>query len=135
MSPKLLDTLCIEENNGVLTVPVVKEVPGFLMGSGIGWSTDTEPVDYDIQTTDPKQVKKYNLESLRLGDIVCLRDQLCINGRGHWKGAATVGVIVHGASDYAGHGPGVNPIMSTKEGRLKVKIVEKANIADYFNLK
>lgn len=46
-----------------------------------------------------------------------------------------IGVIVHGASDYSGHGPGVNPIMSTKGGRLMVKIVEKANIADYFDLK
>jgi hypothetical protein len=135
MSPRLLDALKIDEKNGKLVVPVVKEIPGFLMGSGIGWSTNIEPVDYDIQTTDPKQVKKYNLESLRLGDIVCLKNQLCINGRGHWKGAVTVGVIVHGASDYAGHGPGVNPIMSTKEGRLEVTIVEKANIADYFELK
>jgi hypothetical protein len=134
MSPELLDNMGIEEMDDKLVVPVVKEVPGYLMGSGIGWSTDTEPVDYDIQTTDPKQVKKFELESLRLGDIVCLRDQLCINGRGHWKGATTVGVIVHGASDYSGHGPGVNPIMSTKGSRLHVKIVEKANIADYFEL-
>ena len=135
MSPRLLDALGIEEKEGKLIVPVVNEFPGYLMGSGIGWSTDTEPVDYDIQTTDPKQVKKFDMEKLRLGDIVCLRDQLCINGRGHWKGSITVGVIIHGASTYAGHGPGVNPIMSTKDGRLEVKIVEKANIADYFGLK
>ncbi len=135
MSPRLLDSLGIKEENGKLVVPVVKEIPGYLMGSGIGWSTNTEPVDYDIQTTDPKQVEKFNLESLRLGDIVCLRDQLCINGRGHWKGAVTVGVIVHGASDYSGHGPGVNPVLSTKEGRLDAELVEKANIADYFGLK
>ncbi len=38
-------------------------------------------------------------------------------------------------ADYASHGPGVNPIMSTKDGRLEVKKVEKANIADYFELK
>jgi hypothetical protein len=135
MSPRLLDSLGIKEKRGKLVVPVVKEIPGYLMGSGIGWSTNTEPVDYDIQTTDPKQVEKFNLETLRLGDIVCLRDQLCINGRGHWKGAVTVGVIVHGASDYSGHGPGVNPILSTKDGKLDVEIVEKANIADYFGLK
>lgn len=110
----------------------MNEFPGYLMGSGIGWSTDTDPVDYDIQTTDPKQVKKFNMEKLRLGDIVCLRDQLYINGRGHWKGAKTVGVIIHGASTYADHGPGVNPIMSTKDGGFEVKKVENENIADYF---
>jgi hypothetical protein len=135
MSPRLLDALDIKEKDGKLIVPVVKEVPGYLMGSGIGWSTYTEFVDYDIQTTDPKQIEKFNLESLRLGDIVCLKDQLCINGLGYWKGAVTVGVIIHGASDYSGHGPGVNPIMSTKDGPLEVELVEKANIADYFNLK
>jgi hypothetical protein len=135
MSPRLLDVLSIEEKDGKLVVPVVKEIPGYLMGSGIGWSTDTEPVDYDIQTTDPKQVNKFNMKTLRLGDIVCLRDQLCINGRGYYRGALTVGVIIHGASDYAGHGPGVNPIISTKDGYLEVKIVDKANIADYFGLK
>ncbi len=135
MSPKLLDALGIEEKDGKLVVPVVNEFPGYLMGSGIGWGTDIETGDYDIQTTDEKQVKKFEMEKLRLGDIVCLRDQLCINGRGHWKGAITVGVIVHGASTFAGHGPGVDPIMSTKDGRLEVKKVEKANIKEYFGLK
>ena len=134
-SPRLLDSLRFKELDRKLVVPVVKEVPSYLMGSGIGWSTTTEPVDYDIQTTDPKAVAKYGLESLRLGDIVCLRDQLCINGRGYYKGAITIGVIVHGSSDYAGHGPGVNPIMSTKDGRLAVEIIDKANISDYLGLK
>jgi len=134
-SPRLLDSLGVEEKGGKLVVPVVKEVPGFLMGSGIGFSSNTEPVDYDIQTTDPKAVKKYGLESLRLGDIVSLKDQLCVNGRGYYKGAMTIGVVIHGASDYAGHGPGVNPILSTMEGRLDAKIVKKANIADFWGLK
>ena len=135
LSPRLLDRLGIEETEEGLVVPVVKEVPSHLMGSGIGWETATEPVDYDIQTTDPKAVRKYGLESLRLGDVVCLRDQLCVNGRGYYKGAVTIGIIVHGASDYAGHGPGVNPILSTKEGRLGYEMVEKANIADWWGLK
>jgi hypothetical protein len=95
----------------------------------------TEPVDYDIQTTDPKAVKKYGLESLRLGDIVCLRDQLCVNGRGYYKGAVTVGVVIHGSSDFSGHGPGVNPVLSTKDGRLGVDLVKRANIADFWGLK
>lgn len=134
-SPRLLESMGVEEKGGKLVVPVVKEVPGFLMGSGIGFSSNTEPVDYDIQTTDPKAVKKYGLESLRLGDIVALKDQLCVNGRGYYKGAVTVGVIIHGASDFAGHGPGVNPILSTKDGRLATRIVKKANIADFWGLK
>ena len=134
-SPKLLESLGIEVVDGRLVVPVVKEVPGFLMGSGIGFWPLVEPVDYDIQTTDPKAVKKYGLETLRLGDVVALRDQLCINGRGYYKGALTVGVIIHGASDYSGHGPGVNPILSTKDGRLGTRLEPDANIALYLGLR
>ena len=134
-SPRLLESLGIEVVDGRLVVPVVKEVPGFLMGSGIGFWPLVEPVDYDIQTTDPKAVKKYGLETLRLGDVVALRDQLCINGRGYYKGALTVGVIIHGASDYSGHGPGVNPILSTKDGRLGTRLEPGANIALYLGLR
>jgi hypothetical protein len=134
-SPRLLESLGIEVGGGKLVVPVVKEIPGFLMGSGIGWSTVLEPVDYDIQTTDPKAIKKYGLETLRLGDIVCLRDQLCTSGRGYYKGAVTIGVVIHGASDYSGHGPGVNPILSTKDGRIGTHIDQGANIAYYLGLR
>lgn len=134
-SPRLLESMGIEVSAGKLVVPVVKEIPPFLMGSGIGFSAITEPVDYDIQTTDPKAVKKYGLESLRLGDIVALKDQLCIHGRGYYKGALTIGVIVHGASDYAGHGPGVNPTLSSKKGMIETRIEPDANIAYYLGLK
>ncbi|NIU83510.1 MAG: DUF4438 domain-containing protein [Candidatus Thorarchaeota archaeon] len=95
----------------------------------------TEPGDYDIQTNDPKAIEKYDLRSLRLGDVVALKDQLCINGRGYYKDALTIGVIIHGASDYSGHGPGVNPILTTKDGRLKTKIEPNANIAYYLGIK
>ena len=134
-SPRLLQSMDIGEVNGKLVAPVVKEIPGYLMGSGVGFSRNTEPVDYDIQTNDPNAIKKYGLESLRLGDIVALKDQLCINGRGYYKGAITIGVIIHGASDYAGHGPGVNPLLSTKEGRLVTKLAPDANTALYLGLR
>lgn len=134
-SPGLLESLGIKVEDGKLVVPIVKEIPGYLMGSGIGAGTVLESVDYDIQTTDPKAVEKYGLETLRLGDVVCLRDQLCTSGRGYYKGAVTIGVVVHGASDYSGHGPGVNPILSTKDGRIETRIDPDANIALYLDLR
>ncbi len=59
---------------------------------------------------------------------------------------SVIGEIIHPAIDSrygnswdgetsAGHGPGVNPIFSTEDGRIDVEIVEKANIAEYFGLK
>jgi len=133
--PRLLESMGIEVVDGKLVVPVVMEIPPFLMGSGIGFSPITESVDYDIQTTCPEAVKEYDLEKLRLGDVVALRDQLCLHGRGYYKGAITIGVIVHGASDYAGHGPGVDPILSSKDGKIVPKIDLRANIAYYLGLR
>jgi hypothetical protein len=134
-SPKLLESLGIDIRDGKLVVPVAAEVPGFLMGSGVGFGTVIETGDYDIQTTDPKAIEKYDLEKLRLGDVVCLNDQLCINGRGYYKGAVTIGVVIHGSSDFSGHGPGVDPILSTKDGRIETRIAPDANIALYFGVR
>jgi len=128
ISPELLENLGIEVDGDQLVVPVVMEVPGHIMGSGIGGSF-LEPVDYDIQTTCPEVVEKYELKKLRLGDLVAIRDHYDFYGRGRYEGAVTVGIIIHGWSDYAGHGPGVNPILSALPGKIKLKFVPDANIA------
>lgn len=134
-SPPLLENMGVEIKDGKLVVPVVMEIPGYLMGSGIGWNPTTEPIDYDIQTICPEVVEELNLKKLRLGDIVALRDQACIYGRGYYRGALTIGVICHGFSDLAGHGPGVNPILSSLDGKIKIKIDLNANIALYLGLR
>lgn len=134
-SPRLLENMGIEIDGDQLVVPVAAEIPGFLMGSGIGSSQNVEPGDYDIQTTDPASNEKYGLKKLRLGDIVLLQDQLCMNGRGYYKGAMTIGTIIHGWSDSAGHGPGVNPLLSTVGGRIRTVIDPRANTARYLGLR
>ena len=134
-SPRLLEGMGIEVDGDQLVVPVAAEIPGFLMGSGIGSSQNVEPGDYDIQTTDPDTNEKYGLKKLRLGDIVLLQDQLCMNGRGYYKGAMTIGTIIHGWSDSAGHGPGVNPLLSTVGGRIRTVIDPRANTARYLGLR
>ena len=133
-SPRLLENMGIKVENGKLVVPVVARVPGFLMGSGIG-SGPLEPGDYDIMSTDPATNEEYGLDKLRLGDIVLLEDQLCMYGRGYYKGASTIGVIIHGWSDALGHGPGVNPLLSTKDGRIETVINPRANTARYLGLR
>lgn len=128
IDPEALEKIGITVENGQLVVPIVVEVPGYLMGSGMGGSF-LEPVDYDIQTTCPEMVEKYNLKKLRLGDLVAIRDHYDYYGRGRYEGAVTIGVVIHGFSDYAGHGPGVNPILSALPGRIKTKIDPNANMA------
>jgi len=98
-----------------LVVPVVMEIPGHIMGSGLGGSS-LEVVDYDIQTTCPETVEEYGLKKLRLGDLVAIRDHYDYWGRGRYEGAVTIGVVIHGFSNMAGHGPGLNPILSALPG-------------------
>jgi len=104
------------------------------MGSGLG-SGPLEALDYDIQTTCPEVVERYNLKTLKLGDVVAIRDHLDVYSPGRHVGAVTIGTVIHGFSDMAGHGPGVNPILSAGPGRIKVKIDPNANIAYYLGIK
>ena len=134
LSPELLDKLGIAIEEGQLIVPVVMDIPGHIMGSGLGGGF-LESVDYDIQTTCPSVVEEYGLKKLRLGDLVAIRDHYDCYGRGRYKGAVTIGVVIHGFSDYSGHGPGVNPILSALPGRIKTRIDPQANTAYHLGIK
>ena len=65
LSPELLENIGLRIEDDQLVVPVVMEVPGRIMGSGIG-GQGIEYIDYDIQTTDPKTVEEFGLKKLRL---------------------------------------------------------------------
>ncbi|MCP4900396.1 MAG: DUF4438 domain-containing protein [bacterium] len=133
LSPELLEKLAIDVDDGQLVVPVVMEIPGHIMGSGLGYSP-IEALDYDIQTTCPETVEKYQLKKLRLGDLVAIRDHYDAYGAGRFEDAVTIGVVIHGWSHYAGHGPGLNPILSAKPGKIKPVIDPDANVATYLGI-
>ncbi len=134
LSPGLLENMGITIEDGQLVVPIVLEVPGHIMGSGLGYAP-IESLDYDIQTTDPATVEKYDLKKLKLGDLVAIRDHYDAYGTGRYVGAITIGVIIHGWSDLAGHGPGVNPLLSAMPGKIKTRIDPDANTAYYLGIK
>jgi hypothetical protein len=136
ISPELLENLGITIEGDQLVVPAVMTVPGHIMGSGLGLHRFIlENVDYDIQTTCPEIVDEYDLKKLRLGDLVAIQDHYDYYGRGRYEGAVTIGVVIHGWSDSAGHGPGLDPILSAMPGRIKVKIDPDANTAYYLGIK
>jgi hypothetical protein len=103
------------------------------MGSGLGYGP-IEILDYDIQTTDPKTVEQYDLKKIKLGDFIAIRDHYDANGVGRHPGAVTIGVCIHGWSDFAGHGPGINPVLSALPGRIKTRIDPNANLTNYLGL-
>lgn len=134
LSPELLENLGVTIEDGQLVVPVAMEVPGHIMGSGMG-GPFIEYIDYDIQTTCPETVDEYGLKKLKLGDLVAIRNHYDFYGRGRYQGAVTIGVCIHGFSDSAGHGPGLNPILSALPGRIKTKIDPHANVAYYLGIR
>lgn len=131
IDPELFEKLDIEEVDGKLIVNVACIVPPYLMGSGIG-AASSYTGDYDIMTADIDAVKEYNIENLKFGDLVLLKD--CDNsfGRGYLKGAVSIGVVIHSDCVKMGHGPGITTIMTTKKPIIEAKIDEKANIGVYY---
>ena len=78
IDPILFENLGIKENNnGILEVPVVTEIPAYLMGSGIGSPTAFSG-DYDIMTGDLEANKEFGIDNLRFGDLVLLKDLVTI---------------------------------------------------------
>ena len=131
LDPDLMNRMALEIRNGRLRVPVARIAPASVMGSGLGRSTVVRG-DYDIQTFDDEVAEKYGLRELRLGDLVAISDADNSFGRIYRSGAISVGVVVHGGSFVAGHGPGVTTILTSAKGEIDVEIDDKANLANYF---
>jgi len=129
IDPELLEKMGIEVMDEKLVVPVASEYPAYIMGSGYGMWPVT--IDYDIQTTCPEVFDELDLKNIRFGDVVCLHDQFNWYGRGYYEGAVTIGIVVHGWSKSAGHGPGITTILSSKDGTIVPKMDSDANIAKY----
>ena len=132
MSPELLDKMNIKEEDNALKVGVAKIVPACIMGSGLGM-IGTATGDCDITLFCQETMDEYGLRDLRFGDIVAITDADQRFGRSYRKGAVSIGVVIHGNSAVAGHGPGVTTLMSTIENKFIVPVIDKkANLADYF---
>jgi hypothetical protein len=128
LDPDLLSVWQIREGEGVLYVPVTHVVPAKVMGSGLG-RDNVFRGDYDIQTFSPDVVAEFGLDDLRIGDLVAIQDADNTFGRIYRAGAVSVGVVVHGGSFIAGHGPGVTTLLSTAApGRVHPIIDPDANL-------
>ena len=132
--PDFFEKLGIEQRGDNVHVPVARIVPASIMGSGLGRSTVARG-DYDIQCFDPVMVEQYGLHELRYGDIVAIVDADHSYGRIFRTGAVSIGIVAHGSSDVAGHGPGVTSLMTSPSGALIPDVDAAANIATIMNLR
>ena len=127
MDPCFLRALNPNPNGDQLEVSVSHLVPAAIMGSGLG-ANQTQSGDYDIQLFDETIKEQYELDNLRLGDLVAIIDADNSYGRIYRQGAISVGIVVHTDCITAGHGPGVTTLMTSKSGKITPKIETKANI-------
>ncbi len=130
IDPRLASKLFKQDAQKKIHVSVTTTVGGELMGSGLG-SMDASSGDFDIQTADPKCVKKYNLDCMRLGDVVCIDNFIHAYGWSYQTGHVTFGVIVHGDSFLSGHGPGVATICSGPKKAFIIEEKQNANIGKH----
>ncbi|HEX3466575.1 MAG TPA: DUF4438 domain-containing protein [Candidatus Elarobacter sp.] len=132
--PDLLELLGVERAGARWRVRVALRIPARVMGSGLGRTTVARG-DYDIQCFDPPTVREFGLDRLRLGDLVAIDDADNSHGRIYRTGAVTVAVVAHGASNIAGHGPGVTTLMTSPGGAIEPVIDANANLAAILQLR
>jgi hypothetical protein len=112
---------------------VAAEIPAYLMGAGLGMSS--EWANCDVMFTHRDTVERLGVEGLRLGDIVAMHDQDHRFGRGYRTGMCAIGVVAHcGYGAVPGHGTGVVTIMSGPREQFELARAERANVRDYLNL-
>lgn len=133
LDPHLLSKINIEVKNDRLKVPVTAKIPAQLMGSGTG-SLMMTGGDYDIMTTDMNFIKKHGIDEIKLGDFVAIMDHDNLYGRSFREGAVTVGIVIHGDCQYAGHGPGVSTLLSSSKSLIEPVISSDANIGKVLSI-
>jgi hypothetical protein len=130
-SPTLIEALNASgagvTGEGQLRIGVTHTIPAKIMGSGLG-RDHVFTGDYDIQLFDPEVNERYGLETLRFGDIVAILDADHSFGRTYFGGAVSIGVVTHGRSDSAGHGPGVTTLFTSREGHIEPFLDPHANL-------
>jgi hypothetical protein len=134
MDPRFVEALDPKPDGDKLVVPVTHVVPAMIMGSGLG-SDQTYSGDYDIQLFDEGVRKEYQLDDLRLGDLVAILDADHSYGRIYRQGAVSVGIVVHTNCVISGHGPGVTTLFTSSTGKIVPKIDTRANIAALLKLR
>lgn len=133
LAPNLLEAMGIREtDDGKLEVPVVKRLPGLLIGPGAGLTS--EGGSLNIQASDPDMVEEQGLSDLRLGDLVALEDLDSRYFHGFRRGSLGIGVICQTDSPVLGHGPGMALIMTSSRGGMITRMDEDANLVNLIDL-
>jgi uncharacterized protein DUF4438 len=133
-SPALVDGMGIEvTDERLLRIAVAAEVPAFMMGAGLGMSS--EWANCDVMFTRREVIERLGFERVRLGDVVAMHDQDHRYGRGLRAGMLAIGVVAHGGhGGIPGHGMGVATILSGPREQFELAQSEDANLRNHLSL-
>ena len=133
-SPALVDGMGLEvTGDGRLRVAVAAEIPAFMMGAGLGMSS--EWANCDVMFTRREVIERLGFERVRLGDVVAMHDQDHRYGRGFREGMLAIGVVAHGGyGGIPGHGMGVATILSGPRERFELVQSDEANLRNHLDL-
>jgi hypothetical protein len=133
-SPALARALLSAGDGGRLRVEVAAEIPAYLMGAGLGMSS--EWANCDVMLTSRETVERHGFEGLRMGDVVVMTDQDHRFGRGFRKGVSAIGIVAHGGhAGVPGHGMGVVTVLSGPSEQLEIVPSRNANLVDLLGLR
>ncbi len=127
-SPGMLRRWNPIQRGGALEVRVTHMVPAAIIGSGRGQNA-VGRADFDIELFDARVRRRFGLDTLRFGDLVCVRDADSRFGFSWRGGRTTIGIIAHSDSTVSGHGPGIVALLTGPASRIRPVFDMNANIA------
>ena len=127
-APSLLRRWAPTPRGKSLELRVTHMVPAEIIGSGRGQNTVSR-ADFDIELFDPSVRRRFRLDTLRFGDLVCVEGADSRFGFSARHGHLTFGVIAHSDSTVSGHGPGVVALLTGPASRLRPVFDSSANVA------
>jgi hypothetical protein len=128
LGPELWHAWSPELRDGRLVVRVTRVLPPEVMGMGTG------RVSAATSVAIQRGVPGGDLDGLRLGDLVAVRDWDATYYTGYREGALTVGVVVCGDSPILGNGPGMTLLLSTPGDSIEPSIDAAGNIAELLGI-
>jgi hypothetical protein len=132
-SPALARAYGLREENGQVICPVAMELPARIMGSGA--ELNAEFVDQDLMSGDRALMADLGIDTMRLGDLIAIRDVDHRFGRSFRPGWVAICLCIHGDSVMTGHGPGILTLITGPAEKLGFTVEKGANIARTLNIR
>ncbi len=135
VSPELLDKMKIEEDvqEHQLRIPVTAKISAQALVSASQQTLGLN-LDLNLQYTDLEQIKEFQLEHLRLGDVVAIVDHPTRYQGRLQQEMVSIAIVTYTASSESDLGPGIQTIMTGTPEALSPFLHEDSNLGRYLNL-